>query len=158
MGAKNRGGRSDEDPLSSSSSTAAADGRNFRAAMLAGVSLIALTALGAPDAARACSGADQTISTGVLGPIFSAGGSITVLSKGTVIGGPTGVNASSCSVSTLTNSGAISGGASTGHGGGGVLNSNTIATLSNGGTISGGQGGRAPKAARACSITARSRL
>jgi hypothetical protein len=67
------------------------DGRGSRTALLAGASLIALAALGAPGAAQACSGADQTISTVVSGPIFSTDGAITVLSGGTINGGPDGV-------------------------------------------------------------------
>jgi hypothetical protein len=88
-----------------------ANGRS-RPALLASASLIALAALGAPSAARArCNGANQTISTAVPGPIFAAGGSIKVLSSGAVSGSPTGVSASSCSLSKLTNQGSISGGA-----------------------------------------------
>jgi hypothetical protein len=40
-----------------------ASARCSRAALLAGASLIALAAFGAPGAALACSGLDQTIST-----------------------------------------------------------------------------------------------
>src|SRR5271166_6870427 len=118
MGAKSRSRSSHRDPYSSSSLTAAG-GRGSRGALLAGASLIALAALGAPGAASACSGLPQTIST-VSGPIFSTGGSITVLGSGIVNGAPTGVLASLCSVSTLTNSGSIFGGvdASTGRPGG----------------------------------------
>ena len=109
MGAKSRGSRSSRDPLSSNPLTAGVDGSGSRAVLLASASLIALVALAPTGPALACSGADQTISTIVSGPILSTGGSITVLGNGTINGGPTGVKASSCSVSTLTNSGSVSG-------------------------------------------------
>src|SRR5262245_20006992 len=86
-------------------------------------------------------GVNQTISTSVSGPIFSTGGAITVTSSGTINGGPTGVNALSFSITTLSNSGSILGGAgtrTTGPGGAGVLNHQTITTLVNVGTIAGG--------------------
>ncbi len=142
MGAKSRGRSSDRGPYSSCPLTAAR-GRSLRAALLAGASVIALAALGAPGAALACSGANQTISTVVSGPILSTGGSITVLKTGTVDGAPTGVNALSCSISTLTSNGSIFGGAGATDGPGfaGVSNSQTITTLTNSGTISGGAGG-----------------
>ena len=126
--------------------SAAWNGAPSRAALLASASLIALSALAAPDAAWACSGANLTISTAVAGPILSTGGSITVTTRGAVDGGPTGVWAQNCGVGTLRNSGAIAGaiGASGAPGGIGVLNSGqTIDLLSNaaGATISGGSGG-----------------
>jgi hypothetical protein len=109
------------------------DGRGSRAALLAGASLTALAALGAPGAARACNGADQTISMVVSGPIFSTDGTITVLSSGTINGGPDGVDASSCSITIVSNSGALSGGlGGPGEmGGAGVSNAGTIKTLTN---------------------------
>jgi PEP-CTERM motif-containing protein len=119
-----------------------------RAALFAGASLIALAAFGRPGAAYACSGANQTVSTSVTGPIVSTNGAITVTSSGTVTGGtstkPDGVDAFSCSISTLTNSGTISGGFfgvfnSSRHGVG-VANSNTITTLTNFGKIAGAGG------------------
>jgi hypothetical protein len=85
---------------------------------------------------------NQTISTTVSGPILSSGGSITVTSTGTINGGPTGVEALSFSITTLSNSGSIL----AGHGGNGVLNvlGVTIGSLINGlgAAISGGVGGK----------------
>jgi hypothetical protein len=115
-----------------------------RPALLASASLIALAALGLPGAARAdCNDHNQTISTTASGPISSTGGAITIKSSGTINGGPTGVSASSCSISTLANKGSIFGGAggASQPGGVGVSNSQTIATLTNSGKISGGTGG-----------------
>ena len=114
-----------------------------RAGLLAGASLFVLAAFGAPGAEAGCTGVDQTISTTVAGPILSTGGAITVLTGGGIKGDPTGVQAASCSVSTLSNGGMISGrvgvtGVPGGAGGAGVLNSQTISTLGNTGTISGG--------------------
>src|ERR1700722_1448321 len=89
---------------------------------------------------------NQTISTTVAGPIHSNGGAITVTNSGKINGGPTGVDAKSFSITTLSNSGSIGGanGAPGGAGGIGVLDSGqTINTLINnaGATISGGNGG-----------------
>ena len=81
-----------------------------RAGLLAGASLFVLAALGAPAAEAACTGADQTISTIVAGPILSTGGSITVNGAGVINGGPDGVDAPTCSISTLSNSGIVGGG------------------------------------------------
>ena len=129
-------------------SSARGGGRGLRATLLAGASLIALAALGAPEAARACSGLDQTISTSVNGPILSTNGAITVTGSGVISGSgfttPDGVDAFSCSISVLTNSGTISGGGfgvfnSSRHGVG-VANSNTITTLTNHGKIAGASG------------------
>jgi hypothetical protein len=106
-----------------------------RAALLAGVSFAALAAFGDPKAMAACSGANQTISTSTTGPIDSTGGSIAVLSGVTISGAPDAVDAISCTISTLTNSGVANGGAG---GGLGVFNSNTITTLTNKGAINGG--------------------
>ena len=80
-----------------------------RASLLAGASLIALAALGAPDRAfAACSGKNQTISSPSFpGPIFGKGGNITVDAGASVAGGPTGVYAKNCGIGALTNSGAI---------------------------------------------------
>jgi hypothetical protein len=110
MGAKHRcyriGAHQDRDP--GNRLTPASIGVS-RQALLAGASLLMLTVFGAPSAQAACSGADQTISTIVSGPILSTGGSITVRASGAINGHPTGVQASSCSVSTLRNGGTISG-------------------------------------------------
>src|SRR5271165_928760 len=79
-----------------------------RVTLLAGASLVVLAALGAPGPVRAaCTGADQIFSVPTLGPVSSTGGAITVSSSGSIQGGPTGVDASTCSVTQLTNSGAI---------------------------------------------------
>ena len=87
-------------------------GVRFRLALYAGVSMIALAAFAAPDIAEAaCSGADQTISSAVAGPILSTGGGISIQSGGSIAGGPTGILASGCSISALTNQGSVSGGA-----------------------------------------------
>jgi hypothetical protein len=110
-----------------------------RAALLAGASLVTF---GAPGAALACTGADQTISMVVQGPILGTNGNITVTGAGYISGSggtnPDGVDATSCSISMLTNSGTISGGIgifnSSRHGVG-VANSNTITTLTNHGSI-----------------------
>jgi hypothetical protein len=78
-----------------------------RSALLAGASLIAIAALAAPGSARAaCTGANQDFT----GPITSTGGAITVSMSGSIQGGPTGIDASVCAVTALTNSGAINGG------------------------------------------------
>src|SRR5271165_3414728 len=123
-------------------STFSGGARISRAALLASASLIVLAVLGLPGAARAaCNGTNTTISTTVSGPISSTGGSIKVLKSGTINGGPTGVSASSCSISTLTNNGSILGGVGSATGGVGVSNGQTITTLANSGAISGGQGG-----------------
>jgi hypothetical protein len=115
--------------------------RQLRAALRAGASLIALGAVGAPGVARACSGADQTISVAATGPIFSTGGAITVLTSG-IVTGTQGVAAYACQITTLTNNGTIAG--NTGRRGStigtGVANGSTIKTLLNNGTISGGAG------------------
>ncbi len=113
-------------------------------AQLAGALLIALGAFGVPGAARAaCVPSLQIISGSVSGPIVSNGGAITVTSTGSVAGKPDGVDAVSCSIATLTDSGAINGGGGAvgAAGGVGVSNSQTITTLSNAGTIGGGTGG-----------------
>jgi hypothetical protein len=95
------------DPVSAYRSTKAEDGGRLRAALLASV---ALAALGAPRAAAACSGANQTISgPSTPGPIFGTGGNVTVDSGGGVAGRPTGVYARNCGIGTLSNRGAIGG-------------------------------------------------
>jgi hypothetical protein len=49
--------------------------RISRASLLTGASLVALSALAAPDRALAsCSGSNQTISTSTTGPVVSTGG------------------------------------------------------------------------------------
>ena len=75
-------------------------GRVSRAALLAGVSLVALGAFAAPDRAlAACSGKDQTISSPSFpGPVFGKGGDITVDAGASVAGGPTGVYARNCGI------------------------------------------------------------
>jgi hypothetical protein len=124
----------------------AADGRRgSRAALLAGASLIALAALGALDDARACVPSSQTISAPTVGPVLSNDGAIIVTSTGVISGGPDGVDAPTCSISTLSNNGTVAaaaGGAGAA-GGKGVSNGQTITTLTNGGTIKGGAGGSA---------------
>jgi hypothetical protein len=62
-----------------------------RSTLLAGASLIALTALGAPGARAACSDVDQTIAESTPGPVFGTAGSITVLDGGSILGDPQGV-------------------------------------------------------------------
>ena len=130
------------DPLAS---TSAANERLSRGALLAGASLIALAALGAPDVARACVPSLQTISAPTVGPVHSNSGAITITSSGSIAGGPDGVDAPTCSISTLNNSGTVGGaaGGATAAGGRGVSSSQTIMTLTNGGTITGGAGGGA---------------
>jgi hypothetical protein len=106
---------------------------------LAGALLIALAAFCAPSAARAtCVPSLQTISKAVSGPIVSNGGAITVTTTGSIAGNPDGVDAVSCPISTLTDSGAINGGAA---GGAGVSNGQTITSLVNPGSITGGTNG-----------------
>ncbi|MGA9848516.1 MAG: hypothetical protein WBQ45_12865, partial [Roseiarcus sp.] len=126
-----------EDPRAASSTTA--EGAHSRAALLTGGSLLVLAAFVAPDAARAaCSGANQTVSSNPSGAVFSTGGAITVPAGKNVIAaaGP-GVDAYSCSVTTLSNQGNIIGG--TGFSAGpGVGSSQTLTTLTNSGTIVGG--------------------
>src|SRR5271163_4069211 len=124
--------------------------RISRASLLAGASLVALGALAAPDRAlAACSGSNQTISTPTTGPVVSNGGAITVTKTGIVAGlggvtGLPGVLVTVCPATTLTNRGAITGGAgSAGNvaaagGGAGVSSAGTITKLTNSGTISGG--------------------
>ena len=117
-----------------------------RAALLAGASLVVIAAFGAPGAARAaCVASQQTINRPTPGPIVSNGGGITIAAVGSISGGPDGVDAVSCSISHLTNAGAISGGAAgPGVAGGvGVSNSQTITALTNAGAgaIIGGVGG-----------------
>src|SRR5271165_4676736 len=80
----------------------------IRWGLYAGVSVIALVAFGEPGVAEAaCSGADQTISSVTPGPILSTGGKIDVETGGSIAGGPTGILASACSISTLTNQGSV---------------------------------------------------
>jgi hypothetical protein len=104
-----------------------------RAALLASASLIALAALTAPGAARAeCVPSQQTINRPTAGPIVSNGGGITVAAAGSILGDPDGVDAISCSISHLTNAGAIIGAGATNAaaaGGIGVLNDQTITAL-----------------------------
>jgi PEP-CTERM motif len=132
--------RTDKDPVRVRPLGSSRGGRrSLRTALLAGASLIALAALGAPGAARACSGATQAISAPTTGPINSNGGPITVGAAGTIY---YGVSAVSCSITALTNSGAITG--APGYYGplaAGVTSATgvTIGTITNskGGTISG---------------------
>ena len=93
----------------------------FRLALHAGASLLALAAIGAPAAAiAACSGADQTIASAVTGPVLSTGGGVDVQSSGSIAGNPTGILASNCSITALTNAGAVLGGAGAAGAAGGV--------------------------------------
>ena len=102
-------------------------GERVRLTLCAGASAVALMVVGAPGVAEAsCTGAGQSIGGAVAGPILGTNGAIDVLSGGSIAGAPTGVLASSCSISTLTNSGAVGGaagvaGAVGGAGGVGVL-------------------------------------
>ena len=120
-------------------------GRVSRAALLASASLVALVMPGAAWAA--CTPSTRTISTGVTGPVLSNGGSILVTGGGSIAGGAEGVFAENCSITTLSNKGAIgaASGAPGGAGGIGVLTNSgrTINLLSNanGATISGGKEG-----------------
>jgi hypothetical protein len=126
----------------------ATDGRRCsRGALLAGASLIALAALGGSDSAQACVPSLQTISAPTVGPVLSNDGAIVVTSTGVINGGPDGVDAPTCSISTLSNSGTV-GGATGGAGAAGgrgvaVSSGQTITTLTNDGTIKGGVGGSA---------------
>ena len=143
--ASRRPGRCAKGIVSRESLTLASAGRS-RHALLASASIIALAAIGLPGAARAaCAPALQTISGPVAGPVVSNGGAITVTGTGAISGGPDGVDALTCNITTLTNQsgGTIGGGAGgvSASGGVGVLNSQTIATLANSGTISGRAGG-----------------
>jgi hypothetical protein len=82
----------------------------LRAALLASASLIALASFGSIDAAQAaCVPSLQTISASTPGPVRSNGGAISVTSSGSVAGNPEGVDAVTCSLSTLVNGGAING-------------------------------------------------
>ena len=168
------GGNADSLMVAASRVEAAA-GRNVahlpRTVLLAGASLVALVATGAPGSARAaCIPAAQIISTPTLGPIVSNGGHITVTGGGSVLGGPDGVDAIACSITTLAiqAGGTITGGTGAtgtvgGIGGVGVANAQTITTLTNSGAINGGNGGAAAPGLRgaggaaACRTPARSR-
>jgi hypothetical protein len=110
-----------------------------RGALLAGALLIAVAVVGTGVARAACVPSTQTISTqGVSGPILGNGGAITVTSAGSIAGNPDGVDSASCSITTLTDSGAINGGRNMG--GAGVSSSKTIVTVTNNGTIGGRTG------------------
>jgi hypothetical protein len=121
-----------------------------RSALLTGASTIAFAALGCPGAKAACVPSLQTISIlNYPGPIISNGGDITVNSGASVVGGPTGVYASSCGIGALSNSGEISGlspAAAPTVGGIGLLVNlgQTIGSLTNlyDARIQGGSGGR----------------
>ncbi len=110
------------------------------------ISRASLLATASPSAAQAqFGGMNQIISGPVTGPIDSNGGAITVTSTGSVtspsgVTGLVGVDVTIYSTTTLTNNGAISGGAGSAAGGAGVSNSatTTITTLTNTGAISGG--------------------
>jgi PEP-CTERM motif len=116
--------------------------RSLRAAMLATASLIALAVLGAPGARAACSNVDQTIAESTPGPVFGTGGSITVLGRGDILGDPQGVFASTCSITALSNNGAVSGGVASPGGAVASAPGLTIGQLTNSvsGTIVGGMG------------------
>jgi hypothetical protein len=144
-----RGARSCKSRDISATSTFVRSMRLSHASLLAGASLAALVAVGAPREAFACSNMDQTISSGITTTIGSDGGAITVTSTGSIYGDPDAVvasGASGCSITTLRvqAGGAISGQDSFSPGGAGftgVWNDVTIKTLANSGTISGGNGG-----------------
>src|SRR6516164_2036793 len=75
-----------------------------RRALLASASIIVLAAFGAPDAAKAaCVPSPKTISGPVAGPVVSNGGAITITGSGDISGGPDGVDAVACAITTLTN-------------------------------------------------------
>ncbi len=153
--------------IAASALPASWEGGGGQAALMAGASLIALAALGAP-AASACSGHNQTISNLVTGPIFSTGGQITVLASGTVTGDPDGVDVIDCSATTLTNQGEIPGqngvygfGGTKAGVGVGIAPGRTLTSLFNaaGAKILGGNGIYAgpPRATPGCRTPARSR-
>jgi hypothetical protein len=130
-------------------STFTGSARIPRASLLAGASVLALGAFAAPDRALAtCSGTNQRISTPTTGPVVSDGGAIAVTTTGIVTGlrgatGLAGIDVTVCPATTLTNRGAIGGGAGesssgNGVGGAGVSNSGAIKTLINSSAISGG--------------------
>src|SRR5271156_2236019 len=151
MGMKQSGGRACARQVESLSniSTFSSGARISRDFLLAGASLVALSAFAAPDRAlAACSGPNQTISTPTTGSVYSNGGAVTVTKAGSVtspsgVNGLPGVDVTVCPTTTLTNRGTIAGGAGsapsgTAFGGAGVSNSGKITTLTNSGTISGG--------------------
>ena len=116
------------------------------AALLAGASAFALAALGASGVAWAgCVLSLQTIATPISGPIFSNGGAIRITGSGSISGGPDGVDAFKCPITTLTNQSGATVGSGDGNaaipGGAGVSNASTITTSTNGGKIAGGNGG-----------------
>ncbi len=120
----------------------------LRRALLVGALGVALATLGLAESAKAaCSGADQTITGLAVGPVLGTGGAVDVLSGGAVLGGPSGVRAADCSISTFANGGLIGGGAgAAGSAGGAAVQGDagrTIGTLANSasGTIVGGAGG-----------------
>ncbi len=110
------------------------------------ISRASLLGTASPSAAQAqFGGTSQIISGSVVGPVLSNGGAITVTTTGSVtspsgVTGLVGVDVTAYSTTTLTNNGAISGGAGYAAGGAGVSNSatTTITTLTNSGAISGG--------------------
>ena len=152
MGLKQRNDRGRRSKISVESIprrvAAASSAAPSRAMLLAGASLAALVAVGGPGAAwAACTPSPQTISTPITGPVFANGGSISILSSGSIGGARVGVFAQHCSIDTLTNNGSIGAahGAPEGAGGIGVRANagETINLLDNttGATISGGRGG-----------------
>ncbi len=109
------------------------------------ISRASLLATASSAAQAQFGGTSQIISGSVVGPVLSNGGAITVTTTGSVtspsgVTGLVGVDVTVYSTTTLTNNGAISGGAGTAAGGAGVSNSatTTITTLTNSGAISGG--------------------
>ena len=110
------------------------------------ISRASLLATASPSAVQAqFGGTNQIISTPTTGPVLSNGGAITVTTTGSVtspsgVTGLAGVDVTVYSTTTLTNNGAITGGAGSAAGGAGVSNSatTTITTLTNIGAISGG--------------------
>jgi hypothetical protein len=128
MRGKTSQGRERDRPLKGLlSNVLAAPGRarSLRVALLAGASLVALAALGAPSAAQPfCVG-----SAGSAGRSYS--GTITTLSNNGAISGGNGGDAACSDIAVG------------GEGGTGLANAGTIATFSNNGVISGGSGGSA---------------
>ena len=83
---------------------APASAARSRRALFASASIIVLAVFGAPDAAKAaCVPSPKTISGPVRGPVVSNVGAITVTGSGDISGGPDGVDALTCNITTLTN-------------------------------------------------------
>jgi PEP-CTERM motif len=138
------------------------------ATLLVGASIAALAMLGGLHEAEACSPSTQQIKNSVTGPVLSNGGAIDVTSAGDISGGPEGVYAKDCNITTLSNDGTVGAGAlgsgvliakslgaltntdfirggagllsNSSPGGAGVSNAGTVTSISNSGAIDGGYG------------------